>query len=129
MRKRCFGEYCAFNDECDRCHELKRYCKIWKNNIFNFKRRRNLAIFICFIIIVAWNFNVGFHLVRTNFKSFTILNFSAILLFFLVLGKGIKSRKIATEAYQTLARTKDAIDKTASACEASVSRAHLNHKD
>ena len=100
MYKECFGEYCSFNDKCDRCYELKRYCKMWKNNMFNFKRRRNLAMFICIIVIVAWNVKIGFDFLEADLKLLAILSFSAILLFFIALAKSIKSRKIATEAYQ-----------------------------
>ena len=100
MRKQCFGEYCAFNDDCDSCHELNQYCKMWKNNTFNFKRRRNLMMFICFIIIVVWNVKIGSDLLKTDFKALTILSFSIILFSFLALGTSIRSRKIAMEAYQ-----------------------------
>lgn len=65
--------------------------------MFNFKRKRNLMIFICFIIIVAWNVKIGFDLMKTDSKLFTILNFSALLLFFLALRASIKSRKAAME--------------------------------
>lgn len=54
-------------------------------------------IFICFIIIVAWNVKIGFDLMKTDSKLFTILNFSALLLFFLALRASIKSRKAAME--------------------------------
>lgn len=73
--------------------------------MFNFKRKRNLAIFISFIIIVAWDFKIGFDLVRADCSSSAILAFSAILLFLLALGKSIKSRKKAMEVYQAYVKT------------------------
>lgn len=73
--------------------------------MFNFKHKRNLATFICFIIIVAWNFKIGFDLIKIDSKLFVILDFSAILFFFLALGKSIKSRKMVMEAYQAYLRT------------------------
>jgi len=73
--------------------------------MFNFKRRRNLAMFICFAIIVAWNSKIRFDFVKTDFKILAILDFCAVLLVFLALGKSIKSSKIAIEAYQTHVRT------------------------
>lgn len=100
MRKGCFGEYCAFNDDCDHCYELNQYCKKWQNNMFNFKHRRNLAIFICFIIIVAWNVKIGFDLIKTGFILFAILGLSTTLFFSLALGASIRSRKIAMEAFK-----------------------------
>jgi len=71
---------------------------MWKNNMFNFKHRRNLAMFICFIIIVAWNVKVLFDLLEMGFKLLAILDFSAILLFLVILARSIRSRKIAMEA-------------------------------
>jgi len=79
---------------------------MWKNNMFNFKRRGNLAMFICFIIIVTWNIKIGFDLLKTDFKLFAILGFSTILFFSLALGTSIRSRKIAMEAYQKSLKTK-----------------------
>ena len=76
--------------------------------MLNFKRRRNLAIFICFIIIVAWNTKIGFDLVKTDFKLFVVLDFSAILLFFLALAKSIKSKQIVVEAYGAYIKNKHA---------------------
>ena len=74
--------------------------------MFNFKRRGNLAMFICFMIIVAWNAKIGFDLLTSNFKLFAILSFSTALFFSLALGKSIRSRKIAMEAYQKSLKTK-----------------------
>lgn len=68
--------------------------------MFNFKRRRNLAMFICIIVIVAWNVKIGFDFLEADLKLLAILSFSAILLFFIALAKSIKSRKIAIEAYK-----------------------------
>lgn len=106
MSKRCFGEYCAFNGECDRCYELSQYCRMWKNNMFNFRRRRNLAMFICFIIIVAWNIKIGCDLLTTKFKFLSALDFLAILSFFLAFATSIRSWKKAKKAYQAHLRTK-----------------------
>jgi hypothetical protein len=100
MDKRCFGEYCAFNNNCDHCDELERYCKMWRNNMLNFKRRRNLALFICFIILVIWNFKIELDFLKTNLNSFAVLNFSVILLFLSALGKSIESRRKAMKAYK-----------------------------
>ena len=100
MDKRCFGEYCALNNNCDHCNELERYCKMWKNNMLNFRRKRNLALFMCFVVLVMWNFKIGLDFLKTNFNSFAVLNFSVILLFLSALGKSIKSRKKAMKVYQ-----------------------------
>jgi hypothetical protein len=83
---------------------------MWKNNMFNFKRRRNLAMFVCFIIVVAWNIQIGLDLLKTGFKVFAILDFSATLLFFLALGTSIRSRKIAMEAYEAHVRANRGIE-------------------
>jgi ABC-type multidrug transport system fused ATPase/permease subunit len=79
--------------------------------MFNFKRRRNLTMFICFIIIVMWNIRIEFDLVKTDFKLFAILDFFVILLFFLALRTSIKSRKIAMEAYQAHVRANRGIER------------------
>lgn len=100
MSKQCFGEYCAFTSDCDRCYELSQYCKMWKHNMFNFRRRRNLTMFICFIIIVAWNIKIGFDLLKTEFRLLSILDLLAILLLFLSFGTNIRSGKLAMKAYQ-----------------------------
>ncbi len=100
MDKRCFGEYCAFNDNCDHCDELERYCKMWKNNMFNFKHRRNLALFMCFILLVMWNFKIGLGFLKTDFNSFAVPSFSVVLLFLFALGRSIKSRNKAMKVYQ-----------------------------
>jgi hypothetical protein len=105
MPKRCFGEYNAFNDECEHCHELEHYCRMWKKNMLNFKRKRNLTTFICFLIIIAWNIKIGLDFIKTNSTLFTILDFSALLLFFLALKASIKSRKTAMGAYDTYVRS------------------------
>jgi hypothetical protein len=100
MDKRCFGEYCAFNDNCDHCNELERYCKMWKNNMINFKHRRNLALFMCFVVLVIWNFKIGLDFLKTNFDSFAVLSLSVVLLFLSALVKNIISRKKAMKAYR-----------------------------
>jgi hypothetical protein len=68
--------------------------------MFNFKHRRNLALFMCFIVLVMWNFKVGLDFLKTDFNSFAVLNFSVILLFLSALGRSIKSRKRALKVYQ-----------------------------
>jgi lipopolysaccharide export LptBFGC system permease protein LptF len=73
--------------------------------MFNFKRRGNLAMFICFILIVAWNVKIGFDLLTTDLKLFAILGFSTVLFFFLALGITIRSRKIAMKAYHRSLKT------------------------
>jgi hypothetical protein len=100
MDKRCFGEYCAFNNDCDHCNELERYCKMWKNNMFNFKHRRNLALFIGFMVLAMWNFKIGLDFLKTNLNSFAVPSFSVVLLFLCALGKSTKSREKAMRVYQ-----------------------------
>jgi hypothetical protein len=73
---------------------------MWKNNMFNFEYRRNLALFMCFVVLVVWNVKIGLDFLRTNFNSFAVLSFSVILLFLSALGKNIKSRKKAMKAYR-----------------------------
>jgi hypothetical protein len=73
---------------------------MWKNNMINFKHRRNLALFIGFMVLVIWNFKIGLDFLKINFNSFAVLSFSVILLFLSALGKNIKSRKKAMKAYR-----------------------------
>ena len=101
MDKRCFGEYCAFSNDCDRCSELDRYCKIWKNNMFNFKHKHNLALFTCFVVLAMWNLKIGLDFLKGNFNSFAVLSLSVVLLSLSVLVQNAKSRKKAMKAYQT----------------------------
>ncbi len=68
--------------------------------MFNFKYRRNLALFMCFIVLVMWNLKIGLDFLKTNFNSFAVLSFSVVLLFLSALGKSIKSRKKAMKAYR-----------------------------
>ncbi len=63
-------------------------------------------MFICFIIIVAWNVKIGFDLLKTGFKLFAIIGFSTILFFSSALGISIRSRKMAMKAYQKSLETK-----------------------
>lgn len=78
--------------------------------MFNFKRRRNLAMFICFMMIIAWNFKIGFDFAMSDFKSFAILNFSAVLFFFLALGTSIRSKKMTMKAYQAHVRANRVVE-------------------
>lgn len=73
--------------------------------MFNFKQKRNLATFICFLIIIAWNIKIGLDFIKTDSTLFTILDVSALLLFSLALKASIKSRKAAMEAYDTYVRS------------------------
>jgi len=57
-------------------------------------------MFVSFILIVAWNFKVGFDFLKADLNLFAVLNFLVVLLFFITLGSSIKSRKKAMEAYQ-----------------------------
>jgi ABC-type Na+ efflux pump permease subunit len=57
-------------------------------------------MFISFILLVAWNFKVGFDFLKADLNLFAVLNFLVVLLFFTTLGSSIKSRKKAMEAYQ-----------------------------
>ena len=61
-------------------------------------------IFISFILLVAWNFKVGFDFLKADLNLFAVLNFLVVLLFFTTLGSSIKSRKKAMEAYQIYLR-------------------------
>ncbi len=70
--------------------------------MFNFKRKRNLLTFICFISLLVWNIKVGLDLLKTDFKILAALDFAAIIFFFLVLKASIKSRKTAVEAHQRI---------------------------
>jgi len=72
--------------------------------MLNFKRKWNLAVFICFIFIVAWNVKIGLDFLNSVFKLFAVLNFLVVPLFFSALGSSIKSKKKAIEAYQTYLR-------------------------
>jgi hypothetical protein len=101
MDKPCFGGYSAFNNNCDHCNELEPYCKMWKNNMFNFKHRRNLASLICFIVLVTWNLKIGLDFLKSNLTIFALLDFSVILLFVSALGRSIESRKKAMKVYRT----------------------------
>jgi hypothetical protein len=56
-------------------------------------------MFISFILLVAWNFKVGFDFLKADLDMFAVLNFLVILLFFTTLGSSIKSRKKAMKAY------------------------------
>ena len=58
-------------------------------------------MFISFILLVAWNFKVGFDFLKADSNLFAVLSFLVVLLFFITLGSSIKSRKKAMEAYQT----------------------------
>lgn len=68
--------------------------------MFNFKHKRNLALFIGFIVLVMWNLKVGLDFLKTNFNSFAVLSLSVVMLFLSALGKSIKSRKKAMKVYQ-----------------------------
>jgi hypothetical protein len=57
-------------------------------------------MFISFILLVAWNFKVGFDFLKADLNLLAVLNFLVVLLFFITLGSSIKSRKKAMEAYQ-----------------------------
>jgi len=61
-------------------------------------------MFISFILLVAWNFKVGFDFLKADLNLFAVLNFLVVLLFFITLGSNIKSRKKAMEAYQVYLR-------------------------
>jgi hypothetical protein len=68
--------------------------------MFNFKHRRNLALFACFLLLVIWNFKIGLDFLKTGLNTFAVLNLSVILLFLSALGKSIKSRNRALKVYQ-----------------------------
>lgn len=59
---------------------------------------------ISFILLVAWNFKVGFDFLKADLNLFAVLNFLVVLLFFITLGSSIQSRKKAMEAYQVYLR-------------------------
>jgi ABC-type Na+ efflux pump permease subunit len=61
-------------------------------------------MFISFILLVAWNFKVGFDFLKADLNLFAVLNFMVVLLFFITLGSSIKSRKKAMEVYQVYLR-------------------------
>jgi ABC-type Na+ efflux pump permease subunit len=61
-------------------------------------------MFISFILLVAWNFKVGFDFLKADLNLFAVLNFLVVLLFFITLGSSIKSRKKAMEVYQVYLR-------------------------
>jgi hypothetical protein len=78
---------------------------MWKSNMLNFKHRRNLALFIGFMILVMWNFKTGLDFLKINFNSFAVPSFSVVLLFLSALGKNILSRKKAMRVYQAHVRS------------------------
>ena len=61
-------------------------------------------MFISFILLVAWNFKVGFDFLKADLNLFAVLNFLVVLLFFITLGSSIKSRKKAMKGYQVYLR-------------------------
>ena len=63
--------------------------------MINFKDRRNLSLFMCFVVLVIWNFKIGLDFLKTNFDSFAVLSLSVVLLFLSALVKNIISRKKA----------------------------------
>ena len=73
--------------------------------MFNFKHRRNLALFIGFIVLVMWNLKVGLDFLKTNFNSFAIPSFSVVMLFLSALVKSTKSRNKAMRVYQAHMRS------------------------
>jgi len=63
-------------------------------------------MFICFIIIAAWNIKIGYDLLKTEFKLLSTLDLLAILSFFLAFATSIRSWKKAKKAYQAQLRLK-----------------------
>jgi ABC-type Na+ efflux pump permease subunit len=61
-------------------------------------------MFLCFMLLAAWNFKIGLDFLKSQFNLFAALNFLVVLLFFSALGSSIKSRKKAMEAYQIYLR-------------------------
>ena len=72
--------------------------------MLNIRRKRNLATFIFFIAIVAWNVKIGLDFLKAEFKLFAVLNFLSLILFFSAVGSSIRSKRKAMEAYQSHVR-------------------------